>query len=374
MSLSKESDNSRKVRWLVWRNRVLASDAFQRFAVRNPLLRLVARRRASALFDLVAGFVYAQILAACIELGLLEHLADGAHDLTAIAQAVACPEAQTVVLLRAAASLGLVERVGARWTLGVAGAAVLGNRGIAEMVAHHRLLYADLADPVALIRRGGGGGALAGMWRYAEAPGSGDHAAVAAYSALMAASQPLVADHILDAYRFGRHAGVLDIGGGEGVFLAALGARYRALALGLVDLPAVCERAADRLQRQGMLARARLHPGNFRADPLPQGYDCMTLVRVLHDHDDAPALALLTAIRAALPPGGTLLIAEPMTATPGAEPSGDAYFGFYLMAMGSGRPRRPDEIGALLKAAGFARWRLRSTALPLTLRLIVATR
>ena len=41
---------------------------------------------------------------------------------------------------------------------------------------------------------------------------------------------------------------------------------------------------------------------------------------------------------AALPPGGTLLLAEPMAGTPGAEPVGDAYFGFYLLAMGSGRP------------------------------------
>ena len=44
----------------------------------------------------------------------------------------------------------------------------------------------------------------------------------------------------------------------------------------------------------------------------------------------------------------------------GAEPMGDAYFGFYLLAMGRGRPRTPDEIGALLREAGFAR--------PLTLR------
>ncbi len=41
----------------------------------------------------------------------------------------------------------------------------------------------------------------------------------------------------------------------------------------------------------------------------------------------------------ALPPGGTLLIAEPMAGTPGAEAMGDAYFGLYLWAMGSGRPR-----------------------------------
>ena len=99
-----------------------------------------------------------------------------------------------------------------------------------------------------------------------------------------------------------------------------------------------------------------------------------SLVRVLHDHDDAPALALLRAIHAALPPAGTLIIAEPMAGTPGAEPAGDAYFGMYLLAMGSGRPRTAGEIAALLHQAGFARSRALRTAMPLTVRLIVATR
>jgi demethylspheroidene O-methyltransferase len=114
--------------------------------------------------------------------------------------------------------------------------------------------------------------------------------------------------------------------------------------------------------------------GDFFTDPLPSGFDIISLIRVLHDHDDAPALALLRAVHAALPPGGTLFIAEPMAQTPGAEPAGDAYFGFYLLAMGSGRPRSPVEIAAMLQASGFSKSRLIATAMPLTARVIVATR
>ena len=50
-------------------------------------------------------------------------------------------------------------------------------------------------------------------------------------------------------------------------------------------------------------------------------------------------MTLLRAIRRALPADGTLLIAEPISGVRGAEPIGDAYFAFYLLAMGSGRPR-----------------------------------
>ena len=367
------SSNHWRGRWIAWRNAVLSSPRFQRVAARFPLTRPVARRRARALFDLVAGFTYSQILAACIETGLLDLLADGPLDADTIAVRTDFPPAGAERLLRGAAALGLVERLGDRWALGSDGAALRGNRGIAEMVAHHHLLYADLADPVALLRRGGGGGALSGLWHYAESAGTGDAAAVAAYSALMAASQPMVAAQAIDAYPFHRHRRLLDVGGGEGAFLAAVGARVPGLALALFDLPAVGERARIRFDSAGLAGRTTVFGGDFLRDPLPMGHDLVSLVRVLHDHDDAPALALLRAVRAALPKGGTLVIVEPMAETPGAAPAGDAYFGFYLLAMGSGRPRTPTEIRAMLKAAGFARSRVAATAIPLTTRVIVAT-
>ncbi len=275
-------------------------------------------------------------------------------------------------LLRAAAALDLVEPIGSAWTLGEAGAALRGNPGIEEMVAHHHLLYADLADPVALLRRGGGGGALSRHWRYAESAGTGETAAVAAYSALMAASQPLVAAQALDSYDFRRHRRLLDVGGGEGAFLQSAAARAPQLELGLFDLPAVGERARVRFDSSGL--NVEIHGGDFLADALPTGYDLISLIRVLHDHDDAPALALLRNIHAALPPGGTLFIAEPMARTPGAAPAGDAYFGFYLLAMGSGRPRNPQEIREMLRTAGFSRCQLLRTALPMGLRAIAAIR
>jgi demethylspheroidene O-methyltransferase len=141
------------------------------------------------------------------------------------------------------------------------------------------------------------------------------------------------------------------------------------LQLGLFDLPAVAARAAER--QPGLASRLAIHPGSFLADPLPSGYDLHSLVRVLHDHDDEPAARLLAASRAALPPGGRLLIVEPM-AKAGRAPEGHAYFGLYLAAMRSGRPREPREIKQMLRWAGFRRARELRTPLPLVARAIVA--
>ena len=71
-------------------------------------------------------------------------------------------------------------------------------------------------------------------------------------------------------------------------------------------------------------------------------------------------------------PQGTLLLAEPMMGTPGAEPVGDAYFGFYLLAMGRGRPRTPRDLKQMLESAGFARTQLLKTRQPLQSRVLVA--
>ena len=258
--------------WLMRRNALLASPKFQRFAARFPFTRPIARRRARGLFDLVAGFTYSQTLAACLQTGLLDLLAESGRHIDEIAARIDLPRAGAERLLRAGAALGLTEPLGKdRWTLGSGGAALRGNRGIAEMVAHHALLYADLADPVALLRRGGGGGRLSDYWRYAESAGQGAPGEVRGYSLLMAASQPLIADQLIDAYPFRRHRRLLDVGGGEGAFLAALAARVPALALALFDLPAVGARARARLDAAGHGARVAIHGGDFLADALPAG-------------------------------------------------------------------------------------------------------
>jgi demethylspheroidene O-methyltransferase len=356
------------------RDRLLASARFRDAAAAFPLTRPLARRRARALFDLCAGFVYSQILLACVRLRLFDLLRDGPQPLAHLAHRLGLPAERARRLCAAAAALGLLaRRSGERYALGPLGAALAGNPAVVAMIEHHALLYADLADPVGLLR-GEARTALRDYWAYAagEAPAALADDRVAAYSALMSASQPLVAGEVLDAYPLARHRCLLDVGGGEGAFLISAAERAPALRLMLFDLPAVARRARERLAAAGLAGRAQVFAGDFRSDPLPPGADVVSLVRVVHDHDDATVLALLRAVRAALLPGGTVLVAEPMSETRGAEPIGDAYFGFYLLAMGSGRPRSPREHAALLRAAGFDRPRLLRTRLPLQTQVLVA--
>jgi demethylspheroidene O-methyltransferase len=367
---------SSRTRWISFRNRLIASPRFQRLAAGFPLTRPIAHRNARSLFDLVAGFVYSQILAACIELDLFAVLADTPLSASTVAlQLRLSPEAASR-LLKAAAALDLAERLpDGRYGLGHLGAALRGNPSLAALIEHHAMLYADLADPVALLRGENDSPRLKAFWAYAK-DADADAASperVKAYSELMSDSQALIAGDVLDAYPLGRHKRLLDVGGGEGVFLLEAAMRHPKLGVVLFDLPAVAERASTRFAAAGLGNRASAVGGDFFRDSLPRGADVVSLVRLLHDHDDVFALSILRSVRAALPKGGALLVAETMSGTPGAERVGDAYFGFYLAAMGSGRPRTLEEIQDLLRDAGFEKSRLARTRSPMVVRLVIAT-
>jgi demethylspheroidene O-methyltransferase len=165
---------------------------------------------------------------------------------------------------------------------------------------------------------------------------------------------------------------ILDIGGGAGAFLIETLQRWPHLEGALFDLPAVTEIARERIAAAGLSSRIRIAAGDFYRDPLPQGADLGALVRVLHDHDDDKALTILKSAFAALQPNGTLLVAEPMAGARGAKAMGDAYFGLYLLAMGSGRPRPLPEIRSMLREAGFRNAQVFRTRRPLLVSVIAA--
>jgi demethylspheroidene O-methyltransferase len=367
-----------------WRDRLgervdqwMTSPALYAWALGNPLTRWMVRRRSTQLFEVMAGFVHSQVLLACVRLRLLETLRQAPRTLEELATSTQVPPAGLQRLLDSAVSMRLLAlRSGGRYGLGSLGAPVAAHAGIRDMVEHNATLYEDLRDPLALLREP----AQAGMhayWPYTDHPASAAPQRpvpadqYARYSALMATSQRFVIDELLAAYPFAEHRCVLDVGGGMGGWVAALAQAQPHLKLQLFDLPPVAALAKERLQGEGLAARITTHGGSFTQDPLPTGADLVTLVRVAHDHDDATVLALLRAILAALPLGGSLLLAEPMAQAEGQSSSTDPYFHFYLMAMGSGRLRTPQALVGLMTQAGFTHVEPVPNPMPMHAQLLV---
>lgn len=347
-------------RWVAARNRLLAAPAFQSFAVAFPPFRKVSRRRSRQLFDLLAGFTYSQILYTVVTLGLIEMLKDRPLALPALAARTGWPPDRLERLLKAAASLKILEcTTTGEITLGIHGAALAGNPWIARFITHHHLLYDDLADPVALLSGQKKNNKLKEFWNYSTASHAAD------YTALMAASQEAVAAEILSCYDFSRHSHLIDVGGSNGAFLAAAAQKHPGLRLSLFDLPAVAG-----LARAKLGSSVEVHGGSFLTDELPKGPDAATLIRIAHDHDDPAVLKMLAAIRRMLPPGGTLILAEPLSGNPATAAIADAYFGAYFAAMGQGRTRTPGELERLAREAGFSALNIVKTRNPVVTGLL----
>jgi demethylspheroidene O-methyltransferase len=370
-------------RFDAWMDSKLTDPGFSRWAAANVFTRWITRRRAQQVFDVMAGFVYSQVLLACVRLRILELVNESPRTLDELAQKCQVPASALQRLINSAVALKLLSlRGNGRYGLGPLGAPVAGHPGIRAMIEHHAVLYHDMQDPVALLRDQVSDGQMAAYWPYSAIEAGADLKAepartwqgdkVARYSQLMSASQPFVVDEVLATYDFSQHQCSLDVGGGQGTFVGRLAVAFPQLKLKLFDLPQVAELAQASFVSRGFADRATAFGGDFLRDALPQGADLVTLVRVAHDHPDDHVNAILRAIYEALPEGGTLLLAEPMAQNANEPPLGDAYFHFYLLAMGAGRLRTTGELSGMIMAAGFSRVELLHNPMPIQTRILVA--
>ncbi|MEL7166951.1 MAG: methyltransferase [Pseudomonadota bacterium] len=355
-----------------WLNRLVARPGFQSWAAHFPLTRGRARADGAALFEVVQGFVQSQVLMALVELDIFRRLRAGPRSAETLGQACDVPAERMQVLLQAGAALGLLKRKRAGFALARRGAALMGVPGLEAMIRHHKAFYDDLRDPVALLR-GPDDTALSRFWPYVFG-GEIDPVEAATYSDLMAQSQRLVAEDTLRTVSLKGINHLLDVGGGTGAFLEAAGHAAPQMQMTLFDLPQVVPDAQARFDAAGLADRTTIVPGSFREDVLPVGSDAISLIRVLYDHGDDTVRALLASVYAALPPGGRLIVSEPMGGGTRPERSGDIYFAFYTMAMQTGRARSAAEISALLEDAGFAQIRSRTPARAYVTRVISAVK
>ncbi len=312
-----------------------------------------------------------------MRLDLFDKLAGGPLPAAQVASDSGLPESRARHLFSAAAAIDLLEfRDPDSVGLGKLGATMVANESLRALVEHHSLVYADLADPVGLFSDDGIDTRMSALWPYArsEQPDALAAEDVASYTALMAASQSMVAEQVIDAFAFRRRSSLLDIGGGAGVFAMAVARRWRHLQVTVADLPAVADLARNAVQDAGLADRISVVGADVTVDALPTGFDVVSLVRILHDHDDERATEILTAAHAALAADGTLLIAEPVAGPDRAGALIDAYFNVYLLAMGSGRPRSLSELSALLGEAGFGPPVRHRTTVPLVTSVLSAKR
>ena len=156
---------------------------------------------------------------------------------------------------------------------------------------------------------------------------------------------------VVDAYDFGRFGTVVDVGGGRGMLLAAVLARYPSVDGVLFDQPDVVAGAHELLSTTGVSPRCRVVGGSF-FDAVPDGGDAYLLKSVIHDWPDAESVEILRTCRRAMPAHGRLLLVEQLL-DGSPDPVRTAFSDLTMLVMAGGQERTTDEYHSLLAAAGF---------------------
>ena len=168
----------------------------------------------------------------------------------------------------------------------------------------------------------------------------------------MTAISALWAPHIAAAYDFGRWGCLMDVGGGNGLLLAAILTAHPGLRGVLADQAHVLERTRDRGLLSGELAdRVQFEPVDF-FQAVPLGCCAYMMKNILHDWDDVRARQILLNCRRAVPDDGALLLVEYCLGNKNA-PSLGKTVDMVMLAVTGGKERTVREHHELLASAAF---------------------
>ncbi len=312
-----------------------------------------------AFLDEVKSFAVSRSLMSALELDLFKALEPGALSRAELRERLGLAEGPiTEAFFDVLVACEALQEEGGRLSLAPLAQAVLPvHDAVQSWSREMALFYASLTDLPSLLKSGRfQESALSGFWGYKKTddPRELNRSDVAAYSDVMAASQRQLSEVLLSEHDFGRHRHVLDVGGGYGALASALAVRFPDMRVTVADLPAVCEGARERMEKEGAL-QDRIHflPVDFFRDRLPKGVaDAVVFCRVLHDWSDAQASALVARVGACIEPGGTLYVVEPMQEEENRTERGNALSAFMLTLLG-GHRRSAGAYREMLEAAGY---------------------
>jgi SAM-dependent methyltransferase len=160
-----------------------------------------------------------------------------------------------------------------------------------------------------------------------------------------------IAAEVVKAYDFSPFHTVVDVGGGHGSLLMAILKANPKLRGVVFDADSVAVGAERAIENAGLDQRCRAEGGDFFVS-VPEAGDLYVMKHIIHDWNDAKALKILKACRAAIQPGGRVLLVELVVPDePG--PSMAHWLDLEMLVVCDGKERTAKEYADLFAAAGF---------------------
>jgi len=311
----------------------------------------------SAILELLSAYRKSKVMFAAISLGVFEALVDQAKSAAVLAAELGTDVDALERLLHACVMLGLLRPEAGGFRNTAAATAYL------TQASPDRLLgYARYTDAV-----------LWAMWsHFADAVREGSHRWKQTYGLDgplfshffrtpeqtreflmgMHGYGQLSSPVLVNAVDLSRYRTLVDLGGATGHLAIAACRRWPNLRGVVFDLPVVVPVADEIIAAAGMTDRVSTVAGDFFSDPLPPG-DLYALGRILHDWTEEKIFRLLRTIFAALPAGGSLLIAEKLLNDDKTGPEWAVLQSLNMLVCTEGKERTLAEYSALLEPVGF---------------------
>jgi len=297
-----------------------------------------------------------QSVFAVAELGVADLLASGPQSTADLARKLRVDEASLYRILRLLASQGVFTETAARMFTNTDLSNFLRSdvSGSLRSMGRFRgtdFVYLSFGEILHSIRTGEPGRAkVLGMdgWEYLERnPGT-----ARIFDDAMTDISAIAAPTIATAYDFSKWESLMDVGGGNGVLLAAILRAHRSLRGVLADQQHVLKRARERGFLSAPLeTRSSMQPCDLFRD-IPKGCRAYLMKSVIHDWNDEDARRILRQCRRAVPKNGALLVVE-FNLPEDNSPSRSKFVDVTMMVLTGGRERTIPEYSSLLHSAGF---------------------
>jgi len=316
--------------------------------------------------DLITGAWVTQAIYVATKLGIPDELAEGPLHASEVARRVDANPDATFRLMRALASKGVLrQRRDGRFALTSIGKALrTGTPGtMRNMVLWigHPKRWEDWGHLLHTVQTGEPAFEMVhGMPAFDYLEANPEIAEV--FNNAMASGSEFTIYSTLAAYDFGGYRTIVDVGGGNGRLLSMILAKAPEARGVLFDLPSVVDRAESELKRVGVADRCIVVGGSF-FESVPEGGDAYVLKSIIHDWSDDDAERILRTVRAAIAPGGKLVLLESvLPERPSSHVS--VMIDLEMMVALHGKERTRAEWTALLRRAGFRLDRVVNTAGP----------
>ena len=317
----------------------------------------------AVLFQMVTGYYISRAIYVAATLGIADLLAHGPQPSSTLAKATGTHAESLTRVLRLLASVGVFTEQDDRcFALTPLGECL--QTGVPGSMRSAALLFAGITqeawrDLLYSVRTGEpafhhvfGMDSFSYMAQHPEEAANFDEA--------MADFTKGIAIAVAATYDFSQFGTIVDVGGGNGMFLEAVLKAHPTLRGVLFDMPHVAERAQQRIEAVGLAERCKAVGGDFFLE-VPSGGEAYILKHVIHDWGDARAVTILKNCHRAMGPQGKLLIVEgvyPSHIDQSDASRGAASNDVNMLVCTGGRQRSEAEFRSLYGAAGFTLTRI----------------